>query len=241
MENSIYLGLSRQVTLQRNMNIIANNVANMSTPGFRGQNLMFHEFISDPRGNEDPLSFVYDEGQYQLTAPGSVENTGRSLDVALDGPGFFGVQGPAGEIMYTRAGNFSKAADGTLVTQAGFPVAGAGGGNIVIPDGSIEVNIDQTGFVSNQDGQLGQIMVSEFENLQTLDPYGENMYRTTAAPGNPDNTRTMQGQVESSNVKPVVEMTRMIETLRSFQNLQNMMQSENERLRNAIQKLTENS
>ena len=238
MENSIYLGLSRQMTLRTNMDIIANNVANMNTPGYRAQNLVFREFLSDPRGTDDELSFVYDEQQYQVTDPGPIKVTGNALDVAMLGPGYFGVQAPDGEVAYSRAGNLQMAADGTLVNAAGLPVADAGGAPIVIPEGSTEIKIDEKGFISNQDGQLGQIMIVEFENLQELEPIGNGLYKTDAATTPPTETKMKQGQLENSNVKPIIEMTRMIETLRTFQSVQKVLETENDRLRSAIQKLT---
>lgn len=241
MENSIYLGLSKQMVLSTNMNIIANNVANVNTPGYRAQNLVFDEFISDPRGSDDPLSFVVDKKQYQNTKPGSFSFTGNPLDMALQGPGFIGIQAPGGTLGYTRAGNFQKAADGTLVTAAGYPVADKGGSSISIPEDSTDISIDEKGVVSNQDGEIGQIMIAEFENLQTLDPMGSNLYTTKAPPLPADNTRVKQGQIEGSNVEPVIEMTRMIDTLRSYQSVQHLLQSENERLRTAIQRLTRQS
>lgn len=239
MENSIYLGLSRQMVLQTNMDIVANNVANMSTPGFRGQNLVFEEYIADPRGSDDPLSFVYDESQYQLTEPGPVSFTENPLDIYLAGPGFMGVKGPGNETVYTRAGNLQIAPDGTLITSSGFTITDAGGGQITIPPDSAEISIDDRGFVSNQDGTLGQIMVTEFENLQELEPLGNNLYRTDARGGQAFNTTVKQGQLEGSNIKPVVEMTRMIDTLRSFQAVQQLMQTENERLSSAIERLSQ--
>ena len=168
MENSIYLGLSRQIALQSNMEIVANNVANMNTPGFRGQNLIFAEYISDPRGADDPLSFVVDKGEYQATTPGPVRVTGNKLDISVTGPGFIGIQGPGGKTAYTRAGNFQMTPDGTLITPAGFKVASQGGGGIIIPAGSTTISIDDKGAVSNQDGQVGQIMIVEFEDIQQL-------------------------------------------------------------------------
>ncbi|MCF8496360.1 MAG: flagellar basal-body rod protein FlgF [Alphaproteobacteria bacterium] len=238
MENGIYLGLSRQLTLRTNMDLIANNLANMNTPGFRGQNLLFVEYIDQPRGG-DPLSFSYDKGQYELTAPGSMSFTENPLDVAIAGPGFFGVQAPGGVTAYTRGGDFQRSADGMLVTSAGYPVAGQGGGAITIPQGSLEISIDEAGVVSTQDGQIGQLMVVEFDDLQELEPMGNNLYKAPS-PGRPaTESHVRQGQLEGSNVTPVVEMTRMIDTLRSFQSLQQILQSENDRLRTAIQKLTQ--
>lgn len=244
MENSIYLGLSRQLTLQRNMDIIANNIANANTSGYRGQNLIFQEFISDPsgkttdRGSDNELSFVYNRGQYENTDPGSLSFTGNPLDVALAGPGFMGIQGPGEEVMYSRAGEFQIDSNGTLLNSSGFPVADQGGAPIVIPPNSSDIAIDEKGFISTRDGQIGQIMVVEFENPQTLEAMGNSLYRSPEAGLPAENTRVRQGQVEGANVKPVIEMTNMIETLRGYQSTQKILESENDRLRSAIQKLT---
>ncbi|MGB0720271.1 MAG: flagellar basal-body rod protein FlgF [Bdellovibrionales bacterium] len=240
MENSLYLGLSRQMVLRTDMNIVANNVANVDTNGYRGQNLIFEEYISKPRGYDDPLSFVANRGQYQVSDAGPLKATENPLDVALVGPGFMGVVGPDGEIAYTRDGSFQIDANGTLITQAGHAVASAGGGQITIPQGSTEVRIDEKGNVSNQDGQLGQIMIAEFDNVQDLEQFGDNLYgigNGTAIEAS--NTRAKQGYLEGSNVKSVLEMSRMIKISREYQSLQNMMNSENERLREAIRKLTD--
>ena len=239
MENSIYIGLSKQIALERDMQIVANNVANMGTPGFRGQNLVFSEFVSDPKGADDPLSFVYDKLQYQLSEAGSVKVTENPLDLSLEGDGFFGIEGPGGETHYTRAGNFEISNDGTLVTPAGYAVADAGGGRINIPPDATDISVDQNGFVSDQNGQLGQIMVKEFENIQRLNPVGDNLYTTTEdGVQSSGGTRVFQGQLEGSNIKPVVEINRMIKILRNFQMVQNLLQSEGERLSGAIETLS---
>lgn len=246
MENSIYLGLSRQMTLRTNMDIIANNVANMNTPGYRGQNLIFREYLSEHRrtgevDTDDPLSFVYDQGQYEITTPGPVSFTGNPLDVSVIGPGFMGVQGPGGKTAYTRAGDFQMGTGGTLLTSAGFPVADQGGSPITIPEDGGPISIDDKGVISNGDGEIGQIMIVEFDNTQKLEAIGNNLY-VTDAPGKPATNSTLkQAQLEGSNIKPVIEMTRMIDTLRSYQSVNNVLQSENERLRTAIQRLTRQS
>lgn len=237
MENSIYLALARQSVLRTNMDIVSNNIANMSTHGFRGQNVLFEEYISDPARNEDPLSFVYDYGEYQATSPGSFEQTGNPLNVALSGPGFMAVQSPGGQTAYTRDGNFQMLPDGTLANSAGNPILGAGG-PIAIPAGSTEIVIDKNGIVLNQNGQIGQIQIVEFENIQTLKPMGNNMYSTDAPPQPATRTTAEQGFLEGSNVNPIVEMTRMIEILRDFQSTQRLLDTENERLLTAVQKLT---
>ena len=113
MENPVYIGLSRQVALRNQMDLIANNVANMSTPGYRAQNMVFSEFVEKPGGKhdslkrQDPISMVLDYGHYQVNEPGPMQLTGNQTDIALNGPGFVGVQMPGSdETLYTRAGNF---------------------------------------------------------------------------------------------------------------------------------------
>ena len=238
MENSIYLGLSRQMALQNNMDIVANNIANMSTSGFRAQNSVFEEYLSDPRYNEDPLSFVLDKGQYQNTTAGSLEQTGNPLNVALNGPGFMGIQLPGGETGYTRDGDFQKREDGTLVSSSGYPILGQGG-PITIPPDATEINIDEKGIVSTQSGTIGQLQISEFENVQMLRPIGNNIYTSDAAGIPATETQAQQGFLEGSNVNAVAETTRMIKILREFQSTQKVLESEHDRIRSAIQKLTQ--
>lgn len=236
MENSVYIGLSKQVVLQENMNIIANNVANLSTPGYRGQNMLFTEYIEDPRYMKEDISLVLDYGQYQMTDPGSIKETGNPLDIALVGNGFLGIQTPQG-VQYTRAGNLSLDANGTLVNARGMIVSDEGGGEITIPRDAKEVSIDRKGNVSTEDGIVGKLLLAEFQNAQDLNPAGNGLYVTTAAPQPADNTSVLQGKLEGSNVQAVVEMTRMIEVSREYQAVQNMMEQEHERLRTAARRL----
>jgi flagellar basal-body rod protein FlgF len=237
MENPIYIGVSRQVVLRRQMDLVANNIANMNTPGYRAQNMVFGEYVTDPRGNPDPVSMVYDVGQFQVTRQGPVKVTGNPLDVALNGPGYFGVQTPEG-MRYTRAGNFERNVAGELVTPEGYPVASAGGGNIIIPREAGNVKISDSGFISTNEGQIGQLMVVEFENEQSLDPVGNNVYATEEQGTPAVNTTVTQGAREGSNVQSVLEITRMIEVLRDYQAVHRSVQSEHERQRSAIQTLT---
>lgn len=239
MENSIYVGLSRQVALQRHMDTISNNIANMSTPGFRGHNMVFVEYMEKMRGNPDPLSMVLDYGQYQITDPGPLKHTGNQLDIAIQGPGWIGIQ-TAEDVQYTRAGNFQVDVNGTLVDGRGRPVAPAGGGGtIVIPPGVTNVEISEDGFVSTPEGQVGQIMMVEFDNVQDLVPQGNGLYRTDAPANPPVQSKIKQGMLEGSNVNPITEMTRMIEVSRAFQSTHRMLQAEHERQRTMIQRMTQ--
>ena len=237
MENSLYVGLSSQVALEEKMSLIANNVANAATPGYRAQNPVFKEFISDQKRMKHDVSLVYDYGQYQVTDPGPIKMTGNPLDVALVGPGFLGVQTPEG-VQYTRAGNFSLNSLGELVTSRGYKVASQGGGSITVPDDAQFVTIDNKGVISTDKGQIGQLMVSEFKDYQKLDPAGNGLYKTDEAATPATETTVIQGKLEGSNVQAVLEMTRMIDVLREYQAVQNVMQNEHTRQRTAIQRMT---
>ncbi len=238
MENSIYIGLSRQIALRNNMSIVANNIANMNTTGFRGQNPIFKEYISDPRYNGDALSFVQDYGQYKKTAQGSIEQTDNPFNIALNGPGFMAIQAPDGSVGYTRDGNFQKDAQGTLVSSAGYPIMGQGG-PITIPSNATEISIDEKGVISDQNGIIGQLQIVEFDNIQQLKPIGNNIYAYDGNTKNAEKTVVKQGFLEKSNVNPITEMTKMIEILRQYQSTQKLLEGEHERLRSAIRKLTQ--
>lgn len=238
MENSIFVGLSRQVALQKQMDTVANNIANMSTPGYRTHNLVFTEFVEKMKGNPDPLSMVLDYGQYQNLDPGPLKQTGNTLDVAIQGKGWFGIQTAEG-VQYTRAGNFQVNANGELVDGRGRLVADAGGGTITIPAGETEVMISEDGSIATPDGVVGQLMLVEFASQQPLEPQGNGLYKTDQPPLPAAESRIMQGMLEGSNVNPVVEMTRMIEVSRAYQSTQRLIMAEHDRQRTMIQKMTQ--
>ncbi len=236
MENSLYVGLSAQVALEEKMALISNNVANINSPGYRAQNAVFKEFISNPPRMKEDVSFVYDIAQYQDTAPGPIKNTGNALDVALVGPGYFGVRAQDG-VQYTRAGNFAINAKGELITAQGNQVADQGGGIINIPADAQYVTIDEKGIVSTDQGPVANLMVAEFKDYQKLNPVGNGLYKTDEQATPASDTRVLQGKLEGSNVQAVLEMTRMIDILREYQAVQNVMKNEHDRQRTGIQKI----
>ena len=237
MENSLYVGLSKQVALAEKMQIISNNVANINTPGFRGQNMVFDEFVNDMRRMEEDVSMVLDYGQYQNTDAGSLRDTGNPLDVALVGDGFLGVQTPGGATQYTRAGNMTMDVNGELKTARGFSVLDEGGGTITIPNDAKEIFIDKNGAIATEQGEIARLMIREFPNPQELNPAGNGLYEIDGEGVPAEGTTVKQGMLEGSNVQAVVEMTRMIEVLRTYQAMQDMMKTEHDRLRNAGQRL----
>ncbi len=236
MDNPGYVALSRQVTLRRQMEMIANNLANMNTTAYRGEQLLFREFLAGSGSEREAVSFVRDPAQLRDLSVGPMSDTGAALDLAIDGPGYFVVDTPQGT-RYTRDGHFKLDAQGQVTTAAGDPVL-AGGGPIVFPIDAKDIQIASDGTISTEQGELGRIDIVTFDNEQLLERVMGNAYDAgeaiaTAAIG----SEVVQGMLEASNVQGVGEMTRMIETLRSYQAAQRFSEQEHERQRRAIQAL----
>lgn len=243
MENSIYAGLSRQIALQDQMDMVANNIANQSTSGYRAQNLVFSEYVNKPVAGSaqedpsDPLSMVANGGEYQSMQEGPLQRTGNPLDVAVHGNAWFGVQ-TANGTEYTKSGSFRTDAQGHLITSSGDQVASAGGSTITIPQGATDIKISSSGTISTSQGTVGKLMVVNFANNQNLKPDGNGYYRTTDAANPATGVEVEQGMLEGSNVNPVLEMTKMIDVSRAYQATQQMMVDEHNRIRQMVQGLT---
>lgn len=240
MENGLYIGLSRQLALQKKMQLVSNNIANVNTPGFRADKMLFEEYVYKTNNeNQDRLSMVLDYGQYKDTAAGKISFTGNAYDVALQGPGYMSVETAAGT-KYTRAGNFAVNGEGLLVTPTGNPVLDDGGGRITIPENVKDIKITTDGQIVTDQGALGAIGMFEFDNPQLLRPTGDGFYEITegAIPVEAENTIMKQGMIESSNVKAVLEMTDLIEISRQYQSNQRNLQKEHDRQLDTIEKLS---
>jgi flagellar basal-body rod protein FlgF len=171
---------------------------------------------------------------------GPLHKTGNRLDVAIHGQGWFGVQ-TANGLRYTRDGAFTLNSNGELVTSSGDKVASAGGGTITIPNTARDITITDGGTIETDQGTAGNLMVVSFQNEQQLKPEGDNLYNTTETGAPSYDNHVIQGALEGSNVQPVMEMTRMIDVSRAYQATQQMMMDEHNRLRDMIQRMTQNS
>lgn len=238
MENAIYIGLSRQITLQREMDLLANNVANINTPGFKANKPLFEEYLSRPEMTKETMSLVSDYGQFKVESQGPLKLTGNPLDIAMDGPAWMMVETSEGT-KYTRAGNFTLNPLGEIVTPSGNRVLDDGQKPITIAKGATDIKVASDGQVSSSEGVSGKIGMVEFDNVQELRPTGDGFYATEAAPQAATKTNARQNMIEGSNVQGVLEMTNLIEITRTYQSVQRMLQSEHDRQRNVIQKLTE--
>lgn len=236
MDNAIYATLSRQSGLVAQMQLVANNIANAATTGFRAEGVEFSEFIRRTGAGEPSLSMAAARVRMTDLAPGAAVMTGGTFDLALQGDGFFLVAAPDGERL-TRAGAFLPDADGNLVTMQGWPVLDEGGAPLFVPVGAGAVSIASDGTISaggQPVGQIGVVLPVDVNGLVRLDGVG---FRSEQGWEPAPEARILQGFLEDSNVDPVLEITRMIEVQRAYELGQSFLDREDERIRNVIQTL----
>ncbi len=227
MNNALMVGLTRQMVLRRQMDITANNIANMSTAGFKVEKLILQKVADGPARHLDgpsKISFVQDTGVSRRFSDGKIEGTGRAFDLALNGPGFFVVETPGGE-RYTRDGRFSVNDTGTLSTFDGMPVLDDGGAPILLDVNGEEPVIGKDGSVKVGNLVVAKLDIANFDRLDKLQKVGEGRFK---APPRlevlaVENPIVMQGHLERSNVVAIVEMSRMIQTTRAYQSVSNML------------------
>lgn len=241
MDNSLYVGLSKQMVLQRQLDIIANNIANSDTSGFKVESLAETEDPKAPAftlGGPEPVKFVMPNGVIRDFGQGALRRTDSPFDVALDGQGFFQVQTPAGP-RYTRDGRFRMDDAGNLVSQTGAPVLDDGGGQIALDQTKGAPTISPDGIVSQQGVRIGKIGVVTFANLSTLEKVGDNLMQNTSnqTPTPAADVKLRQGMLEGSNVNPILEMTKMIEVSRAYEQMSQMISSQADLSSQAIQTL----
>jgi flagellar basal-body rod protein FlgF len=240
IENAQLIGLSRQIALQRQMDVVANNMANINTTGFKGEQILFEEYVMPVARDQDfptldqPLSYVQDWATMHDLSGGGMVQTGSELDVGLNGDGFFAVQTPAGE-RWTRAGTFQLSANGTLVDASGNPVLGTGGPIQFGPEEN-GILIAADGAISSSAGPKGRLRLVEFANAQELLREGSNLF-SGGTPVAATNTRAMQGFIEKSNVSGVTEMAEMIRVTRAYESAASLATKQDELRRTAIQRL----
>jgi flagellar basal-body rod protein FlgF len=246
VENAAYIGLSRQMTLRRELDIAANNIANADTTGFKVEQLLLGAEVGN-RARNDAIrpgaSFVLDNGVGRDFSQGSLEQTGRALDFAIEGEGVFfriedaNSQGVGGEA-YTRDGAFTISPEGVLVTKAGRPVLGDGGPITIDPaQGAITVGDD--GTISQAGAVIGTIGLARFEDLGVLSKDGDGLYRnaSNAAPIDAAGAQVRQGMLEGSNVNPLIEITNLIEISRAYERATKMVENVQELSRRSVERL----
>ncbi|KQO69071.1 flagellar biosynthesis protein FlgF [Methylobacterium sp. Leaf469] len=244
MQNAMFVGVSSQVALQRELEVIANNMANVSTNGFKARNSRFQEYLM-PVASADSfpkpdrrVSYVIDQGTALDLGQGPIEQTGNPLHVAVRGEAFLVVRTPAGD-RFTRNGAFETDPQGNLVTSDGYPVQGDGG-PIQIGPQETGLAIGPDGTVSTNLGIRGRVRLVTFANPQALTNEGANLYASTAAPTAAGLAgRVESGALERSNVKPVIEMTRLMDVNRTYSMVSGVISRLDELRGTAIRRLAE--
>jgi flagellar basal-body rod protein FlgF len=251
MENALLVGLSRQTTLERQLEVIANNIANVNTTGYKSDQSLFEEFLTSGAhednfiGKDRRVSYVQDRGTYRDFTQGSLQQTANPLDVAIDGDAFLAVQTTGGE-RYTRDGNLQLNNQGQLVTEGGDAVLG-NAGPIIFQPTDHDINISPDGTVTvieanaRTDTIRGKLRLVSFTDAQSLLKQGNNLYAASnGAAAQPDLKATVkQGYIEKSNVNSVAEMGRMIEVSRTYTQIANLLQQQSDLHKNAINQLAE--
>lgn len=237
METTTSIALSRQIVLRRRMDVIANNIANMTATGYRAEALLAEQVPVDV-GPRQTVRYVQDVAVVRDLTPGGMISTSNPLDFAIEGEGYFTIATEQGD-RYTRNGQFRLSDLGEIVTANGDSVLDDGGAPIAIPPGSGQITVAPDGTVSTPDAVIGRLAVVTFEDSQDLEKAGHGLYRTEQEPVPAEGIGVVQGMIEGSNVRAVVEMTDMMTTVRSYQRTQKVIDAHHELERRMIERMLE--
>lgn len=233
MDNSSYIALSRQAGLAKDMRIVANNIANMSTDGFRRESVVFTEIVDRLGVSGGSISQSASRVRTTDFSQGALRSTGGDFDFAIEGEGFFLIETAEGEAL-TRGGNFARSEAGELVTSSGRRVLGEGGVPLLFPADANLVSVAADGSISADGQAIGRLSLVTVDDLSSLKRREDGLFETNEAPIPAEAASVRHGFVERSNVNPVQEMTRMIEVQRAYEMGQSFLETEDERIRQAV-------
>lgn len=243
IENAQLISLSRQTSLARQMDVVANNVANINTTGFKAESLLFEDYImpvadysAAATRSDELLHYTDDWATVHNFRPGTIQQTGNALDVALQGPGFFVVQTQAGE-RYTRDGSFKIDNSGLLVDDQGNAVLSEGG-EVRFTDSETDIHFNPDGSIVSSAGNKGTLRIAEFEDPRALIHKGDNLYSSDQPPLTASQTSLVQGALERSNVSGVSEIATMIRVQRAYEAITNLLDRQNQLRETAIRDLS---
>ena len=236
MDNAGYTTLTRQAGLLREMAGVANNIANMSTTGYRREGVLFAEHVEALDADSPSLSMASANVRALDMSQGALSQTGGTFDLAVEGEGFFLIQTPEGDRL-TRAGNFVRSQTGEIVTPEGHFLLDEGGSPVFAPPQARAIAVGADGTLS-ADGEA-QTRIGLYQAIDPTDLERREGV-TFAVPGGVqpvEGGAILQGFLEGSNVNPVSEMTRMIEVQRAYEMGQGFLEKEDERMRGVIRTL----
>ncbi|MDX8352871.1 flagellar hook-basal body complex protein [Cognatiyoonia sp. IB215182] len=236
MDNASYTTLTRQSGLMREMQVIANNIANASTTGFRAEEVMFAEHVKGLGPGTRSLSMATANVRDTVMSQGTLAQTGGTFDLAIEGEGFFLVETPQGQRL-TRAGAFGPNENGDLVTPDGYAVLDPGGAPVFVPQGLGAIGIAPDGTISAGGQPVGQIgMVNPIDPNQMVRESGV-LFDAQGGFEPALDGRMLQGFLEASNVNPILQISRMIEVQRAYELGQSFLDKEDERIRSVIESI----
>ena len=239
MDNTIYVALSRQSALWNQLEVVANNLANVNTTGFKGTDTLFSQYVvkvnNYDRTFKDKVAFTHDFGLVRNLTQGSFNYTGNTYDLALNGQGYFVVQDANGQNRYTRAGNFTLNTNGELVTSDGLRVMSTNDTPVVIPPTAQGVVIEGDGSVRDSAGNaIAKIRVVSFDKERDLKQVTGTAFDAAGqTPTDMPAPQVSQGVLEDSNVNGVTEMTRLISLNRAYADVTKLIEEEHDRKRKA--------
>lgn len=236
MDLAGYVALTRQSGLAREMRSVANNIANISTTGFRREGVIFAEELRALPAEGGGVAMTEARGRFTDTLQGALGETGGVLDLAIEGEGFFTVRAPGGERL-TRAGAFTRDANGDVVNMDGHPLLDEGGGAITIPFEARTIAVAVDGTLSVDGAPVARVGLSLPEDATQVFRESGLLYRNDGNAIFVENPRIVQGFLEGSNVNPVSEIARMIEVQRAYEYGQKLMDAEDSRIREVVRVL----
>jgi flagellar basal-body rod protein FlgF len=216
MDNSIYITLSRQLALFRDMDVTANNIANSNTTGYSSEHILFNSYLTKDVNQKvrNDMAFAHDISSYHNLENAPIHGTGNPLDLAIANDDFFSVETPLG-IRYTKAGNFQLDGSGKLVTSEGNPVLGNNGQYITFAEDTKDIKVGAAGNISVNGVEFASIDIYKFSNPQLLERLDGAMFKSEITPEISSDPKIVQGALSGANVKAVLELTHMMEVSRS--------------------------
>jgi flagellar basal-body rod protein FlgF len=236
MDLAGYVALTRTSGLAKELQSVANNIANLSTTGYRREGVIFAEMVQSLPVEGGSVAMTAARARYFDELQGALEETGGSLDLAVEGDGYFMVMTPQGERL-TRAGAFTRNAEGIVVNMDGHPLLDEGGGEITIPFEGRSVGVSSDGTVSVDGAPVARIGLVTVEDRTKLFREAGVLFRAEEAPVPVETGRILQGFLEQSNVNPVAELARMVEVQRAYESGQKLIDQEDERIRLVVRVL----
>jgi flagellar basal-body rod protein FlgF len=232
---------SRLVAQQHAIDVIADNIANANTPGYRAERVQFSDWLTRQTAGGAPpgdrtIAYTQDRATWREQQAGTLTHTGNPFDLGVTSDGYFTV-GTARGPRLTRDGRFGEMPDGTIADGAGNAVLDSNGRPIVLSPTDTQISIAGDGTLSSENGQLGKIGIVRPTDPMQLAAEGNTLFTSGSTTTPVTSPGLVQGSIEDSNVQPVMEMTRMMDTERQFQFMMQFIQAESDRQQSAIDKL----